>query len=602
MGQEEIKPKKFGPFVLLDHLVNGGMAIIYRAMALSMGGNQQSVSKRIIAIKMINEVFSKDENYKIMFNDEVKLAFGLSHPNIAQIYSFGEEDGKLYTAMEYISGKNLRQYEKLPLKFPKEIIVHIIAHSALGLDYVHKFSDKFTGQHLKIIHRDISPQNIMLCYNGDVKIVDFGIAKSASNTQETQAGTLKGKVSYLAPEYLNEETTLDARYDQFALGIVFWEMLTGTKLFDGPNEMAIIKKVFECSIPDPTIYNPLVDDELKCIVLKMLSKNKEDRYPDMAEVAEALNLYLIKNFQDFNQKSIESFLIKNIKNDILIEQEKIKEFGALDLEPFVKDVSKENIRSEDFYLSPRERKMRELEKVREKRKLQRENEITINEQLRAEQRKLFQEKLRQEQITSAGLSPQKKELQSTVPKDLAPNEIERKPLEKTGITKKTQQTKTLGQVKLPQKMETKGLPKRSEPENQEIKSMKNESDLLPRIAVGVLLVSGGYFVYQKLQDKEVEHVSSIADRQEKSPASVHVVEKALPPEVLIEGVGRIVFEGVTPLHEVFIDEVKLEKLDTPFELAFNKKIKIKIMKENVVLVEQVVVLTAQDKEQVVILP
>jgi hypothetical protein len=253
-------------------------------------------------------------------------------------------------------------------------------------------------------------------------------------------------------------------------------------------------------------------------------------------------------------------------------------------------------------LSPRERKMRELEKDREKRKLQRENEITINEQLRAEQRKLFQEKLRQEQITSAGLSPQKKELQSTVPKGLAPNEIERKPLEKTGITKKTQQTKTLGQVKLPQKMETKGLPKRSEPENQEIKSMKNESDLLPRIAVGVLLVSGGYFVYQKLQDKEVEHVSSIADRQEKSPASVHVVEKAPPPEVLIEGVGRIVFEGVTPLHEVFIDEVKLEKLDTPFELAFNKKIKIKIMKENVVLVEQVVVLTAQDKEQVVILP
>jgi serine/threonine protein kinase len=597
MAQEKLNPKKFGSFVLLDHLVDGGMATIYRALALSVGSNNNNISKRIIAIKTINEVYSKDEQYKIMFNDEVNVAFGLTHPNIAQIHSFGEEEGKLYTAMEYISGRNLRQYEKKSIKFPKEIVAYIISQTAVGLDYVHKFSDKFTGKHLNIIHRDISPQNIMLCYNGEVKIVDFGIAKANTNTQETQAGTLKGKVSYLAPEYLNEEIKLDGRYDQFSLGIVFWEMLTGTRLFEGPNEMAIIKKIFECKIPDPAMSNPLIDNDLKIIVMKMLKMNKEERYSDMSAVSAALNEYLLTHFQGFNQKTVESYLYQHLKNEITIEQEHIQRFGMIDLAPFLNEVAKSENKADDIYLSPRERKLREIDADRQKRKLSRQSDLTKTEQFKEDARRLVQEKIRHEMSAAKGETEETLVIARTRTKI----EIDRKPLNQTKGIQRPASNKTQTQIKLPVINETKTIDVKKS-------TSLNSGKYWQKIAVALILIIliGGFFYLNFLNKSEVKNVEAEITKKvilpQSRPASIPVEE--IKKEVLkkADDFGHIIFEGGTSQHEVFIDGAKIENFNLPIEYAFNKKIKIKILKDKNTVLEQDITLTPEEKEQIIIMP
>jgi len=167
--------------------------------------------------------------------DEIKLTFGLLNPNVIQTYDYGLHKGQLYVAMEYCDGKNLKQYleklKELNKSIPVQVAVYVISQACQGLYYAHTFKDKFARVESGIIHRDISPHNIMLTYDGAVKIIDFGIAKSKTNSEATQAGTIKGKLSYLAPEYLEGGIELDARYDQFALGITFWELLCSRKLF-----------------------------------------------------------------------------------------------------------------------------------------------------------------------------------------------------------------------------------------------------------------------------------------------------------------------------------------------------------------------------------
>ncbi|MBC7429196.1 MAG: serine/threonine protein kinase, partial [Bacteriovorax sp.] len=210
------KRERFGRYLILDHLVDGGMAKICRARFLGEQG------EKVVAIKMVQPQFSKDEAFKTMFMDEIRVTFGLLHPNVIQTYDYGMNKGQLYVAMEYCDGRNLKEYlDKLKERkfvFPVEISTYIISQACQGLYYAHTFRDKLTGQEANIIHRDISPHNIMLTYDGAVKVIDFGIAKANTNSEATQAGTIKGKLSYLAPEYL-DGLELDARYDEFAVGI-----------------------------------------------------------------------------------------------------------------------------------------------------------------------------------------------------------------------------------------------------------------------------------------------------------------------------------------------------------------------------------------------
>lgn len=332
------KRERFGRYLILDHLVDGGMAKICRARFL---GEQ---ADKIVAIKMVRPQYSMDESFKIMFMDEIKLTFGLIHPNIIQTYDYGLHNGQLFVAMEYCDGRNLKEYlDKLRERkfvFPVEISTFIITQVCQGLHYAHTFTDKLTGKQASIIHRDISPHNIMLTYDGAVKVIDFGIAKSDTNSEATQAGTIKGKLSYLAPEYL-EGLDLDPRYDEFAVGITLWEMLCSRKLFKANNDLAVLKKIQECKVPPPSSINPNVPKELDEIVLKALSKDRNKRYDDLDQLNRALMKFLYTFYPDFNATDLSYFAKELFKDEIKKDREKLFEFGKIDLKPFLEDLKRE---------------------------------------------------------------------------------------------------------------------------------------------------------------------------------------------------------------------------------------------------------------------
>lgn len=332
------KRERFGRYLILDHLVDGGMAKICRARFL---GEQ---ADKIVAIKMVQPQYSQDENFKKMFMDEIKVTFGLLHPNIVQTYDYGMNNGQLFVAMEYCDGKNLKEYlEKLKEKkfvFPVEISVYIITQACQGLHYAHNYTDKLTGKKVKIVHRDISPHNLILTYDGAVKVIDFGIAKADTNSEATQAGTIKGKLSYLAPEYL-DGLDLDHRYDQFAVGITLWEMLCSRKLFKAPNDLAVLKKIQECRIAPPSSINPNVPKELDMIVLRALSKDRNKRFKDMEELNRALIKFLYSNYPDFNSSDLSYFAKELFKEDLKKDREKMFEFGKIDVRPYLEELKNE---------------------------------------------------------------------------------------------------------------------------------------------------------------------------------------------------------------------------------------------------------------------
>ncbi len=335
----EEKRERFGKYLILDHLVDGGMAKICRAKFL---GEQAS---KVVAIKMVQPQFSKDESFKTMFMDEVRLTFGLLHPNIIQTYDYGMHNDQLFVAMEYCDGRNLKEYlDKLKQRkfvFPVEITVYIITQICQGLHYAHTYTDKLTGKEANIVHRDISPHNVMLTYEGAVKVIDFGIAKAESNSESTQAGTIKGKLSYLAPEYL-EGMELDPRYDLFAVGITMWEMLCSRKLFKANNDLAVLKKIQECKVPPPSSINPNVPKELDEIVLRALSRDRTKRHENMDQLNRALIKFLYANYPEFNATDLQYFAKELFKEEIKRDREKLFEFGKIDLTDYLRELKREN--------------------------------------------------------------------------------------------------------------------------------------------------------------------------------------------------------------------------------------------------------------------
>lgn len=332
--------KRYGKYLIVDHLVNGGMAEIFRARYLSDSAD------KIVAIKMIQPQFSSDVQFKSMFMDEIQVSFGLIHPNIAQTYEYGLEDGRLFVAMEYVDGKNLKEFlERLRQRkfvFPVEISIYIASQVCQALSYAYNFTDKLSGKKANIIHRDISPHNIMLTYDGAVKVIDFGIAKAESNSESTRAGTIKGKLSYLAPEYL-DGLPLDHRYDQFAVGVTLWELLCSRKLFDAPNDLACLKKIQNCDVPPPSSINPNVSKELDQIVLKALSKDRNLRYENMDQFNRALVKFLYANYPDFNATDLGYFAGELFKEEISSDQKKLIEFGKIDIRPYLAQLGQDNI-------------------------------------------------------------------------------------------------------------------------------------------------------------------------------------------------------------------------------------------------------------------
>lgn len=317
-------PKKFGRYFLLDLLAQGGMAEIYRARLASADG-----AGRLIVIKRIQAGHGADQEFIQMFRSEIKVTMGFNHPNIVQLYDFGEESSQPYIAMEWVDGKNLRQFMSrfldLKQKFPIDLAVQIIEQAACGLNYAHAFKDKITGNPLNIVHRDISPQNLIISFEGSVKVIDFGIAKASVNSEATRAGVIKGKPSYLSPEQINGDA-LDGRSDIFSLGTVLWELLAGKKLFSGDSDLAILKQIESCNthVKPPSSINPDVPPELDYIVLRSLAKQRDKRYQTAEEFQRALHKFLYSHSPEFNPSDLAYYAKDLFKNEIVEDRKKIQ--------------------------------------------------------------------------------------------------------------------------------------------------------------------------------------------------------------------------------------------------------------------------------------
>jgi len=285
--------KPYGKYYLFDRIGVGGMAEVFLAVAIGPQGFQ-----RTLVIKRMLSHLSQDGAFVKMFIDEAKLCGLLSHPNLVQIFEFGQIDESFFIAMEHVQGETLLAVQaKLAEErriAPVAASLEIMRQVCLGLNYAHALQSA-TGQPLGIVHRDISPSNLMLSFHGGVKILDFGIARVTEEIRETktQAGTMKGKVAYMSPEQVRMEQ-IDNRSDIFAAGIVLHELLTGRRLFKSTNEFTGAKLVLEAAIPLPSSVNPDVPASIDPIVMRALERKSEARYQTAGEMAEDLEKALFE--------------------------------------------------------------------------------------------------------------------------------------------------------------------------------------------------------------------------------------------------------------------------------------------------------------------
>lgn len=292
--EEVVEGVEYGNYILMDKIAMGGMAELFKARQNGVEG-----FKRIVAVKRILPHLAANEEFVTMFTDEAKLAAQLNHPNIGHIYELGKIEDSYFIAMEYVEGRDLRailkEVGKEEKKVPFRVATYISQKICSALDYAHKAKDA-DGKSMDLVHRDVSPQNVIISTNGEVKLVDFGIAKAVSKASHTQSGALKGKLLYMSPEQAWGKD-IDGRADIFALGVVFWELLTGRKLFYGDSEMSILEKVREAVVEPVSKYREDVPEELERIVLKSLEKDPSKRYRTCKAMLTDLERFSYKEWQ-----------------------------------------------------------------------------------------------------------------------------------------------------------------------------------------------------------------------------------------------------------------------------------------------------------------
>lgn len=275
-----------------DRLEAGGMAEVFRGESTSVAG-----FKKQVAIKRVLSHLASNEKFIRMFLDEARLSARLTHTNIVQVFDIGHVENTYFIVMEFIDGLNLKHVvEHLRARkqpFPINVAVHIAAKVCEGLFYAHEITDS-EGRPLHIVHRDISPPNVLISKRGEVKITDFGLAKAAVAVEKTEPGVVKGKFSYLAPETAMGQEA-DAQADIFAVGIMLWEMLAGRKLFQGDSDYATVKLVQQAVVPSIRAINPGVPEELERILRVSLAKDKRQRYPTAQAMGEDLSSFLFSH-------------------------------------------------------------------------------------------------------------------------------------------------------------------------------------------------------------------------------------------------------------------------------------------------------------------
>ncbi|HEY1587835.1 MAG TPA: protein kinase, partial [Polyangia bacterium] len=316
------QPIPFGKYVLLERISVGGMAEVFKAKSFGVEGFE-----KILAIKRILPSMAEDADFIEMFIDEAKICGQLNHANICQIFELGRVEDSHFIAMEYVWGKDVLQmqnrFRKLRQTMKPEMAAFIAAKLCEGLDYAHKKKDA-AARPLGIIHRDISPQNILISYDGELKIIDFGIAKAASRSSKTQAGVLKGKFGYMSPEQVRG-LPLDRRSDVFAIGTILYELLTSDRLFMGESDFETLEKVRNVDVPPVTSINKSVPPELERIINKALARNVDERFQWANEMQEALHAFLLTREPVFTAKHLSTWMREQFALEMKREQQILDE-------------------------------------------------------------------------------------------------------------------------------------------------------------------------------------------------------------------------------------------------------------------------------------
>ncbi len=319
------QPRQLGRYRLLARLAVGGMAEIYLARQTGIHGFE-----RLVVVKRILPHLAEERRFVEMFFDEARIAAQLNHPNIVQIFDLCQEGDESFIAMEYLEGESLgylsSEAVRLRRALPFPVCAGIIAQVCDGLEYAHRLRDE-KGRELRIVHRDVSPHNIIVLFSGMVKLVDFGIAKAASQMHETRVGTLKGKLAYMSPEQCRSEA-VDQRSDIFSLGIVLWELLTGRRLFKRGNEPAIISAIVAEDAPDPKVVRPALPRELAAVALRALRRDPAERFESAAEMGAALRQVVLRLGQPAGPAEIADFVRSVFGERARTKQKLIEEIEA----------------------------------------------------------------------------------------------------------------------------------------------------------------------------------------------------------------------------------------------------------------------------------
>lgn len=296
-------PYRFGRYILMQKIAQGGMAEIFKAKYLGESGFSKEV-----AIKRLLPVWSDNPQFINMLIDEAKALVHLSHPNIVQVFELGKDEKIFYISMEWVLGLDLRQLflkvtqeeKELPLK----LVLFLISQILKALDYAHCKKDTNGGE-LHLVHRDISPQNILVSFEGQVKVTDFGIARGSHRSVETTQAQVKGKYAYMSPEQARGER-VDARTDLYAVGILLYELLEGQRLFDGVNDLATLEKVRESRLPADALQK--WPAPLRAIVLKSLQKNSAHRYQTAAAFLADIQRFASQKKMGADSESLAAYL------------------------------------------------------------------------------------------------------------------------------------------------------------------------------------------------------------------------------------------------------------------------------------------------------
>ncbi len=318
-------PEAFGKYYLVDKIATGGMAEIFKAKSISTAGFE-----KIQVIKRILAHLSSNDEFVTMFIDEAKISVSLQHANIVQIYDFGKIRDNYFIAMEWVDGKDvklvLRKLAGRRKILPEEFAVYIAHELCKGLDYAHRKTD-MQGRDLGIVHRDMSPSNVLVSYDGEIKIADFGIAKAEMSQYDTKDGVLKGKFEYMSPEQARGESVTQ-QSDLFSAGIILYEMLTGRRLFKTDSEIKTLEKIKKVDISPPSALNPNVPQRLDDIVMRALTVRREDRFTDAREFQHSLLEYMYPSTPPVIQRSLAVFMEELFHKE---KTEEIERFEASSL-------------------------------------------------------------------------------------------------------------------------------------------------------------------------------------------------------------------------------------------------------------------------------